>query len=168
LFIDDGRRGEYTPISMSGTSWHATGAIEIEDALGTPIAGDVPAGSGNLNVYVIVENRGSNASSAIDVRVDVARTTAGAVPDWLLAKWKPLSASIVGASVPAGGKVRVGPVLWKHPAPGNYALFAAATCVEDPSSVDASSALPCASVSSPMVFLVAGDNNLGLRLAKVD
>ena len=165
VFIDDGRRGEYTPISMSGTSWHATAAIEIEDALGNPIPGDIPAGSGDLNVYVTVENRGGTPSSAIDVRVDVAKTT-GAIPDWLRAAWKPLSASTIGAPVPALGKVRVGPVLWKAPAQGSYALFAAATCAEDRSCVDPSSGLPCSSVSSPMSFLVAGDNNLGLRLAK--
>ena len=168
VFIDDGRRGEYTPISMSGTSWHAMHAIEIEDAQNHPIPADFPVSSGDLGVYITVENRGSVASTAIDIRVDVARMSGAKIPDWLNAKWQSLSVSTMAAPIPAGGKIRVGPVAWKHAKVGTYALFAAATCAEDPSILDASSGLPCSTISGPMSFLVAGDNNLGFRLVNVN
>jgi len=167
VFIDDGRRGEYTPISMAGNSWHATHAIALEDAQGHPIPPDFPVSPGNIGIYVTVENRGSAASTAIDIRIDVARMSAAKIPDWLDTKWTSLSASTMGAPIPAGGKIRVGPVPWK-PKKGTYALLAAATCAGDPSTLDASSGLPCSKVSGPMSFLVAGDNNLGLRLVNVN
>ena len=43
-------------------------------------------------------------------------------------------------------------------------ILAAATCTGDPANIDTSTALPCSSLPTPIVDLVAGDNNLGLRL----
>jgi hypothetical protein len=40
---------------------------------------------------------------------------------------------------------------------------AAATCSADPANTEASPAVPCSTLSTPIVDLVAGDNNIGLR-----
>jgi hypothetical protein len=43
-------------------------------------------------------------------------------------------------------------------------ILAAATCPADPANTDAATGLPCSMHETPIVDLVAGDNNLGLRL----
>jgi len=50
---------------------------------------------------------------------------------------------------------------------GRYLILAEATCLGDPSNADPTTPLPCATGPTPIVDLVAGDNNLGLRLLKI-
>ncbi len=167
VFIDDLRKGGYEPLSMIDDSWHSTAdAIAFEDAQGHPVLGDIPSANGDVNLFVTVENRGSVASSPVSVRVDLAPMQKK-IPDWLDPSWVSISAAFQAGPVQPGGKLRIGPLVWKMPKRGRYAVFAAATCAEDPSTIDAASGLPCSTLSGPMPFLIAGDNNLGLRVKKV-
>jgi hypothetical protein len=40
---------------------------------------------------------------------------------------------------------------------------ATATCSADPANTEASATLPCSTLATPIVDLVAGDNNVALR-----
>jgi hypothetical protein len=43
-------------------------------------------------------------------------------------------------------------------------IVAQATCAADPANTDTSTAFPCSTLPTPLIDLIAGDNNLGLRL----
>lgn len=168
IFVDDPRQGGYDPLSMMDDSWHSTtSGIAFETAQGNPIAGDAKSANGDVNVYVTVKNRGNVVSGQVTVRVAMAPLKAKVAPDWLDPSWVSLSTGLTSGPVQPGGTLRIGPIVWKKPSRGTYAVLAEASCEEDPSTVDTATGLPSATVSSPMPFLVAGDNNLGLRVKKV-
>ena len=51
---------------------------------------------------------------------------------------------------------------------GSYlAILAIANCPDDRANTDPYTALPCALDETPLIDLVAGDNNLGLHIYKV-
>jgi hypothetical protein len=52
-------------------------------------------------------------------------------------------------------------------AAGDYYVVAAATCAADPATTDPAAALPCAGDVTPLVDLIANDNNLGLRVVRL-
>jgi hypothetical protein len=68
--------------------------------------------------------------------------------------------------VPAGGEVQFGPftTLPTTPKGARLLIFAEATCPGDRANSDPATALPCSTQPTSIVDLVAGDNNLGLRL----
>src|SRR5262249_24018453 len=45
-----------------------------------------------------------------------------------------------------------------------YLVLAQATCGGDPANTDPATSLPCSQLKTPLIDLVAGDNNLGLRV----
>jgi hypothetical protein len=170
VFIDDRRadakgdypRGGYMPVSLHADErrkppdWHASSdAIQVK----------------NRRVTVQVRNRGHRSADDVTVHVWWTRWPANRpLPDWDATKWTRLGSI---------GPKRVPP--WPHPAaiafgpfPGLPALppgqrlliLAAATCHADPAN-NLATGLPCSRVPTPLVDLVAGDNNLGLRLYRV-
>jgi hypothetical protein len=44
--------------------------------------------------------------------------------------------------------------------------MARATCADDRANTDPTTCLPCSRQSTPLIDLIAGDNNLGLRVIK--
>jgi hypothetical protein len=66
--------------------------------------------------------------------------------------------------IPAGESRRYGRFKWPSWENGKrHFVLAAASCDGDLANVEASSGLPCAERPGPIKYLVACDNNLGLR-----
>jgi hypothetical protein len=167
VFIDDRRpdsdgahpRGGYMPVPLDWRAadappWHATDdAVQVD---------------GNSDVRVTVRNRGSNPAN--DVVVDVwyaEQPNAGdEAPDWDAAGttlWTHLGTT-PPQTVPAGDDgVTFGPVAGL-PTDRRVLVLAAASCPGDPANTDPATELPCAAGPTPIIDLVAGDNNLGLRV----
>jgi hypothetical protein len=169
VFIDDRRpdsdgahpRGGYMPVSLDwGASvdpplWHAT-----SDAV------DVTGGS----VRVRVRNRGLLDGAGVTVEVWHAMwpNSAPAPPAWNTAAWTSLAprpAQTVQAWPAAA--VTFGPFTGlPAPVPGHRrVVVAVATCPGDLANAAGATLLPCSSEPTPIVDLVAGDNNIGLRVA---
>jgi hypothetical protein len=90
-------------------------------------------------------------------------------PDWhpTTSTWTDLGTSAAQAvpAWPTNPPVRFGPFVGLPTPPTKRLLIlAAATCPADPANNDPVTGLPCAcaTVPTPIVDLVAGDNNLGL------
>lgn len=172
VFIDTRRpdsdgahpRGGYAPVPLdwragAASAWHASNAAVV-------VHGD--------RVSVRVANRGPAPAANVTVRVwwiEWKKTGNPPPPDWDPGKWKRLLLGAGGvdkAAVPGGGATAFGPFTGAPTAPGRYLVLAEATCAEDPSNADpALSSLPCATGPTPLVDLVVGDNNLGLRLLDI-
>jgi hypothetical protein len=173
LYIDDRRpashgplpRGGYVPVSLdwhqwpNPQDWHAAAsAIQVAP---NPI---VP---NTYQVTVDVSNRGPRAANNVKVRAWYAVWDGvKALPRWNSAAWQPmgdLGPVIVG---PAGQPpTQFGPfALPSVPANPNdrYLIVAEASCVDDPA--NSRSELPCATKPTPLVEMIAGDNNLALRV----
>ena len=74
-----------------------------------------------------------------------------------------------GKTVPPGGKVRFGPYTYTNAPAGRHIVLAEANCADDLGNTDTASTislppLPCSYRPTPLVDLVANDNNLGLRV----
>lgn len=155
IFIADLRRGlaspplgDYRPVSLdwNGTpAWHAhPQAIQV----------------GN-HVTVEVRNRGTSDAHGVKVKIRYIDWAGGPVPPWDPATWKSLAPS-AAKTVRADGN----PVTFQSPllpaSGGRRLILAEANCPADPANTAAS--VPCATKPTPLVDLVAGDNNLGLRV----
>jgi hypothetical protein len=163
VFIDNGRpnsegghsRGGYMPVSLdwhaapNPSPWHATDeAVKIR----------------NNKVKVKVGNRGHLPATGVVVRVSYVKWVAGPPPAWDRTTWTALPAS-APKNIPAGGVVSFGPFTGVPTQIGRYLILAEATCPGDPANTDSvATALPCSTQPTPIMHLVAGDNNLGLRL----
>jgi hypothetical protein len=162
IFIDNGRpplegkRGGYMPVSLDWSGahppWHAT-AITIN-------GGQVTVG---------VRNRGPNPATGVKVRVfwadfpDIANP-----PTWGSRAWTILRGPNAPQDVPAGpGSVPFGPFTGLPVGAGRRLILAEASCAADRANSDRATGLPCATLETPIVDLVAGDNNLGLVVQKV-
>jgi hypothetical protein len=166
VFIDDRRpdsvgdhpRGGYMPVSLE---WHAAPAPSPWHA-----SADAIRVIGN-QVSVEVRNRGRSAASEVTVQVWWIRWQPGQpAPPWSKATWNSLPASAHQA-VPAwpNPPATFGPFELPPQPPGRRLLIVAeATCAADPANTDVSTSLPCATKPTPIVDLIAGDNNLGLLL----
>jgi hypothetical protein len=171
VFIDDRRpdaagahpRGGYVPVSLDwGVTvdpplWHATGAaIQV---------------SGN-RVHVKVRNRGALAATGVRVSVWYAQwpMTDPEPPAWNTPNaWTSLGPR-PPKTVPAwpAPAVTFGPYPGlPAPAPGHaLVVVAIATCNGDRANVDLATLLPCSTAPTPIVDLVAGDNNMGLTVVR--
>ena len=162
VYIDNGRpdsdganpRGGYMPVSLdwntSPAPWHATGtALQVA----------------NDRVSVRVRNRGQSLATGVVVRVSYVDWPSGQPdpPPWDRTTWQALGAS-APQSVPAGGEVGFGPFNGFPTTTGRYLILAEASCPGDLANSDPATTLPCSTQPTPIVHLVAGDNNLGLRL----
>jgi len=164
VFIDDGRpdsdgahpRGGYMPVSLDWNdptpAWHArAGAVDV--------VGD--------QVTVQVRNRGRLDAAGVTVRVlHVSWPLAQAPPRWdpdlILGPWRALPPSAPQLVRTGGNPVAFGPFALPVQA-GRRLILAEATCVADRANTDQASGMPCAMHPTPLVDVVAGDNNLGLR-----
>jgi hypothetical protein len=165
IYIDNGRpdsdgvhrRGGYMPVSLdwnaSPAPWHATG-VALQVGTGT--------------VSVRVRNRGQSAATGVVVQVFFVSwpTAQPAPPPWDKTTWQALGA-IGPQTLPGGSEVGFGPFSGFPTASGRYLILAEATCPGDPANTDPATGLPCSTQPTPIVHLVAGDNNLGLRLLTI-
>ena len=162
VYIDDARppsagshpRGGYMPVPLD---WVATGPAPAWHA--SP-AGIKVSGS---TATVEVTNRGSQLATAVTVNMwTIAWSTAPTnPPKWDRTTWSPL-ATPAPQTIPAGA-ARTFSFSGVPTGPGRLVL-AEATCVADRSNIDPATTRPTATKPTPIVDLVAGDNNLGLRL----
>lgn len=167
IFIDDNRpssegtytRGGYMPVSLDWNSalprrWHASAsAIKIV---------------GN-HIWVEVGNRGQTAANGVKVSVYFIAwpVTASAPPEWgPMTGWAKIADSGL-ASVPPwpGPALSFGPFATPARTPGKRLwILAIADCPADVANPNSTTVLPCAQYKVSIVDLVAGDNNLGLRV----
>ena len=175
VFIDDERpdsegdypRGGYMPVSLewhaapNPSPWHASdNAIRVT---GNPVIGN--------QVSVEVRNRGQLAANQVTVQIWWIHWQPGQpVPPWDKGTWnsRPPSAA---QTVPAwlnppvlNPPVTFGPFTLPPQPSGRRLIVAEATCAGDRANTDVSTGLPCATQPTPIIDLIAGDNNLGLRL----
>jgi len=154
--------GNYLPVSLEwdrnqqggdpAPAWQAPSAIAVQ----------------GKNIRVKVGNRGSQ--SAANVRVSVwyrewPKNTKP--PTWHNGTgWKQCSPPVSGGqSIAAGGEKTFGPFAHTPPAK-RYLILAQATCNADPANTDLATGLPCSYLETNLKDLVAGDNNLALRLLR--
>jgi hypothetical protein len=167
IFIDDNRpnsegtytRGGYMPVSLDWKGalpkrWHASAnAIKIV---------------GNY-IWVEVRNRGQTAATGVRVSVWYIAwpNAAAAPPDWgSTTGWTKIGDSNL-TSVPAwpAPAVSFGPFAAPaRPAGKRVWILAIADCPADVANTNSTTVLPCAQNKVSIVDLVAGDNNLGLRV----
>jgi hypothetical protein len=170
VFIDDRRpdaagahpRGGYVPVSLDWGAtvdppgWHATAtAIQVD--------GD--------QVRVQVRNRGTVDATDVEVSVWYAQWPK---TDPQPPPWHPTSSpnpwTSLGSQQPKDVRAWPAPAVTFGPYPGLPApaagnflgVIAVATCEGDRANVDSKTLLPCSFGPTPIVDLVAGDNNLGL------
>jgi hypothetical protein len=168
VYIDNGRpdaegpspRGGYMPVSLDWETatpprWHADRFIRVD-----------PNG---VDIHVDVSNRGQIPAVDATVKVWYAERTGAAkvAPDWNAkkgngnAEWTPAPGPNVQSAVNPAATVPFGPFTLPS-ATKRYWVLAAVSATGDLANTDPATGLPCASVVTPVVDLVAGDNNLGL------
>jgi hypothetical protein len=165
VFIDNGRpdsdgnfpRGGYMPVSLdwhpapNPSRWHASPTAVQIDAAG--------------NVRVRVRNRGAVLATGVTVSVWWIDWPAGDPPKWDPTTWTPLPVSGPKPVPPwPNPPVAFGPFALPFQPSGRRLILAAATCAADRANIDPLTSLHCATLATPIADLVAGDNNLGLRL----
>ena len=166
--VAEGDAGGYMPVSLD---WHGAG----------PLAGEPswlarqPDGMRihNRRLTITVHNRGTSQADNVRVRAWWARWNVGA-PPWAPAAWAananhPIWTELRGPNyqhdIPAGGSHQFPHSTDRLPnQAGRYLVLAAALCAEDEPNInaDAYPTLPTAVNPTPLMDLVAGDNNLGL------
>jgi len=171
VFIDTRRpdskgdfpRGGYMPVSLDwhgggAKRWHATcDAIKVKDGA----------------VTVSVCNRGSSDAYNTTVAVWYAACdpTTETLPDWNSGNWfqiDELGPQLVPARTSPDAAIPFEPYPLPNAPSGSYlAILAIANCPDDRANTDPYTALPCALDETPLIDLVAGDNNLGLHIYKV-
>ena len=186
VFIDDRRphsegnfpRGGYMPVSLDWQPvpnppipepspavppnppnpplWHATAdAIRVV---------------GNAVTVVEVSSRGPSPTTGVTVQVWWNDWPSGNPPAWNNGTWNLLGTSAQQPVAPWPARTQFGPFSATGPAdlptaPSGRRLLivATATCAADPANSEASTTLHCSTLPTPIVDLVAGDNNIGLR-----
>lgn len=154
--------GSYTPVSLHWSAgqaesdlrpgWHANPSAIVVD-------GEA--------IHVTIGNRGTKPATGVQVKVWWRKWPEGAnPPDWNGGNnsgWNECPAAGIDArSIAPGGAETFS---FSHAPPlGRYLVFAQATCADDRANTDPSTRLPCSRRATPLVDLVANDNNLGLRV----
>lgn len=157
--IDHGP-GNYLPVSLAWNSnqnghdaapaWQSPAAIAVQDD----------------GIWVSVGNRGNAMAEQVTVSVWFCAWPGNTEPPawdqgagWTLCDPPAGAAPSIGASQTAS----FGPFTYQPPAT-RYVVLARATCAADPANIDASTGLPCSHLATAIRDLVAGDNNLALRV----
>jgi hypothetical protein len=167
VFIDDNRpdsegtytRGGYMPVSLDWSEpgprpWHAAAnAIRI---------------AGN-RITVEVRNRGRNVANGVTVSVWYIVRSAGATtpPNWKATTWTKIDESNPVAVPPWPAPAVVFPPFDAppaQPAGKRVWILAIADCTADRANTNPATSYPCSTRAVSIVDLVAGDNNLGLRV----
>lgn len=168
--LDEGGAGGYMPVSLD---WHGAGPLATEPHW----LARQPEGIriNNRRVAITVHNRGRSQADNVRVRAWWARWNAGA-PPWAPGAWAanandPTWTELKGPNhqrdIPAGGSYQFPESSDKLPhQAGRYVVLAAALCADDHPSInaDAYPYLATATNPTPLIDLVAGDNNLGLAV----
>ena len=158
LGIDYGA-GSYNPVSLE---WDPN-----QSQLDLPPLwqADPAAISINGPISVAVGNRGTALATNVTVSVWWHEWPAGgAPPNWDSANWTPCPpSSSAPLNINPGGQATFGPFAAVPLASGKrYILLARASCADDPANIDSATNLPCSHQPTPLIDLVANDNNLGL------
>jgi hypothetical protein len=119
------------------------------------------------HIRVTVGNRGSESAQHVKVNVWWRQWPKGTdAPDWNHGEgWTPCEPSVgKGRTIAPGASTTFGPFSHVPPRGKRYLVLAQATCGDDPANTDPATYLPCSQLKTPLIDLVAGDNNLGLRV----
>ncbi len=155
--------GNYLPVSLEWDG-HQKGSDPAPRWQAPPTAIDV---QGN-NIRVRVGNRGSQTAANVKVRVWYRAWPKDAdPPTWQGgAGWTPCNPSVSNRqSISAGQEQTFGPFTHKAPT-RRYIILSQATCEDDPANIDPAARLPCSYLETSLRDVVAGDNNLALRVLK--
>ena len=185
IFIDDRRpdspgdhpRGGYMPVPLD---WQP--AVEAPRVVPSPLptppnpanpplwhARDEAIEATGHQVKVQVRNRGVTQVNQVTVQIWwIVWPTAAPAPPWSKGTWNSLTVSAskpVPTTPGASAPVDFGPfTLPTQPSGTRLLIVAETTCVPDPANTDGATSLPCSTLPTPLVDLVSGDNNLGLRV----
>ena len=160
LGIDYGA-GSYNPVSLE---WDVT---QTQSSV-PPLWQADPAAitiANNGKISVVVGNRGTETATNVTVSVWWHEwPTGGAPPNWDSTIWTPCPPpSSTFLNINPLGQATFGPFAAVPLASGKrYILVARASCADDLANIDAVTNLPCSQQPTPLVDLVANDNNLGL------
>ncbi len=152
--------GNYMPVSLH---WQADAGPAPEwqahaDALVVQADG---------SIHVNVGNRGDQTAQAATVDVWWASWPAGTEPpQWPdTARWTACvpTAGLLPQDILPGDRARFGPFQHARPAE-RYVVLARSRCEADRANIDPTTLLACSFLPTPLVDLVANDNNLGLRV----
>lgn len=163
--------GSYVPVSLHCNNAQAQSHVPPEWQA-DPNAVIVAPGTGEITVKV--GNRGTQLAQDVEVTVWWHEWPAGPPPDWDTS-WTPCALSGGGAigmqdvdPTDPGDPTTLktfGPFAAVPLAAGTrYLLLVQANCGDDPANTDPTTLLPCSLDPTPLVDLVANDNNLGLRV----
>ncbi len=157
-------KGDYIPVSLD---WDLkqVGADKAPAWQATPQAIDVNGDK----IYVTVGNRGSKPATDVVVCVWYHDWPDGApYPKWNDGHWNPWGGQSPKQTVAADGPTTFGPFTQTQTLPSGrrYLVMAEATCADDRSNSDKATRLPCSDRPTPLIDLVANDNNLGLLVVK--
>jgi len=147
--------GTYKPVQLdwkATPAWHAT-----KDALVVR----------NGQFFVKLGNRGDQPADRVTVRVFWRKFPANnAPPKWESGvSWEEASNSGLPQTVAPRATIEFGPFQPQKPLPARYILLAIADCPDDPANTNEQAChLACSRLPTPLVDLVSGDNNLGLRV----
>jgi len=164
LGIDYGA-GSYNPVSLEWDPSQSQAAVP-------PLWQADPAAiiiASNGAISVVVGNRGTALATNVAVSVWWHEWPAGGTPpNWDSTSWTSCPPSNSASSnINPGGQATFGPFAAVPLASGKrYILFARASCADDLANIDAATNLPCSQQPTPLVDLVANDNNLGLRVLR--
>jgi hypothetical protein len=115
------------------------------------------------DIFVTVGNRGTQPATGVEVRVWFSDWANGEEPAaWNSGSWTQCGL-LPSQTIGPGGSITFGP--FAHASPGTrYLVLAEATCDDDRANVDPATGLRCSQQPTPLLDLVANDNNLGLRV----
>jgi hypothetical protein len=83
-------------------------------------------------------------------------------PDWNDGSWSSIDLN-QRKDIKAGKTATFGPLMLPRMS-GRTIVLAEATCGDDRANTDTATGLPCSQERTPLIDVVAGDNNLGLRV----
>ena len=150
--------GAYVPISLD---WGRYTDAQPADA-GIPrwFALDTAVENQGGQIFVTVGNRGRAPATGVTVSVWWHVWPAGDAPEWSAAQWTQAGAQ-PPQDIPPGETRQFGGFPLGFGA-GRHLVLAQATCPDDRAHTDPATLYPCSLQATPLVDLVAGDNNLGL------
>jgi hypothetical protein len=150
--------GSYVPVSLE---WNPNQSGSDDSPKWQADRTNGIAVNGN-QIRVTVGNRGSQRAINVQVSVWFCLWPPGAPPNWDSAAWTACNPSPSAAqSVDPGAHITFGPFTFAPP-PSRYLVLAEATCPDDRANTDSAPLLPCSLLPTPLLDLVANDNNLGL------
>jgi hypothetical protein len=158
--------GSYNPVSLE---WNPNQGPQDPPPQwqADPAAIIVSPNTGEISV--VVGNRGTAAATNVEVSVWWQEwPVQSPAPQWDPTTWAQCALMGPGAPQtipPSGGQATFGPfAAVPLPAGTRYLLIAQATCPDDRANVDPATNSPCSQKPTPLIDLVANDNNLGLRV----